>query len=106
LKYRQLGASALQVPVISLGSWLTYSGGIEKRQATACIHKAVDLGINRIRFGLPAFGARICYTAASSQWAASISTSLNFDFTSENFATVAAWAPECERRAMTIDGKD
>jgi aryl-alcohol dehydrogenase-like predicted oxidoreductase len=46
LKYRQLGASALQVPVISLGSWLTYSGGIEKRQATACIHKALDLGIN------------------------------------------------------------
>jgi aryl-alcohol dehydrogenase-like predicted oxidoreductase len=46
LKYRQLGASALQVPVISLGSWLTYSGGIEKRQAMACIHKALDLGIN------------------------------------------------------------
>src|ERR1700730_11625851 len=46
LKYRQLGASALQVPVISLGSWLTYSGGIEKRQAIACVHKALDLGIN------------------------------------------------------------
>ena len=46
MKYRQLGASDLQVPVISLGSWLTTSGGIEKRQAMACVHKALDLGIN------------------------------------------------------------
>jgi aryl-alcohol dehydrogenase-like predicted oxidoreductase len=46
LKYRQLGVSDLQVPVISLGSWLTYSGGVEKRQATACLNKALDLGIN------------------------------------------------------------
>jgi aryl-alcohol dehydrogenase-like predicted oxidoreductase len=46
LKYRQLGASELQVPVISLGSWLTYSGGVEKRQALACVYKALDLGIN------------------------------------------------------------
>jgi 1-deoxyxylulose-5-phosphate synthase len=46
LKYRQLGASELQVPAISLGSWLTYSGGIEKRQAMTCVHKALDLGIN------------------------------------------------------------
>jgi diketogulonate reductase-like aldo/keto reductase len=46
LKYRQLGATELQVPVISLGSWLTYSGGIEKRQAMTCVHKALDLGIN------------------------------------------------------------
>jgi aryl-alcohol dehydrogenase-like predicted oxidoreductase len=45
LKYRQLGTSELQVPVVSLGSWLTYSGGIEKAQALACIHKALDLGI-------------------------------------------------------------
>ena len=46
MKYRQLGATELQVPVISLGSWLTYSGGIEKRQAMTCVHKALDLGIN------------------------------------------------------------
>ena len=32
--------------MISLGSWLTYSGGVEKRQAMACVHKALDLGIN------------------------------------------------------------
>lgn len=46
MKYRQLGASELQVPVISFGSWLTTSGGIQKRQAVACVHKALDLGIN------------------------------------------------------------
>ena len=48
MKYRQLGCSDLQVPVISLGSWLTLSGGIEKRQALACVHNALDLGINFI----------------------------------------------------------
>ncbi len=46
MKYRQLGASDLRVSIISLGSWLTYSGGVEKRQAIACVHKALDLGIN------------------------------------------------------------
>lgn len=46
MKYRRLGASDLQISAISLGSWLTYSGDVEKRQALACIHKALDLGIN------------------------------------------------------------
>jgi len=46
LKYRQLGDSDLQISTISLGSWLTYSGGIEKEKAIACIHKALDVGIN------------------------------------------------------------
>jgi 1-deoxyxylulose-5-phosphate synthase len=46
LKYRQLGASDLRVSVISLGSWLTYSGGVEKQQAISCVHKALDLGIS------------------------------------------------------------
>ena len=45
LKYRKLGANGPQVSAISLGSWLTYSGGVENRQALACIHKALDLGI-------------------------------------------------------------
>ncbi len=48
MKYRQLGDSDLQVSTISLGSWLTYSGGVEKAQAIACVHKALDLGINLI----------------------------------------------------------
>ncbi|WP_026608329.1 aldo/keto reductase family protein [Methylocapsa acidiphila] len=48
MKYRQLGDSDLQVSTISLGSWLTYSGGVEKAQAIACVHKAFDVGINLI----------------------------------------------------------
>jgi aryl-alcohol dehydrogenase-like predicted oxidoreductase len=46
LKYRQLGDSDLQVSTIALGSWLTYSGGIEKDKSIACIRKALDVGIN------------------------------------------------------------
>jgi aryl-alcohol dehydrogenase-like predicted oxidoreductase len=48
LRYRQLGASDLRVSIISLGSWLTYSGGVEKHRALACVHKALDVGINFI----------------------------------------------------------
>lgn len=48
MKYRRLGDSDLNVSEISLGSWLTYSGGVEQQQAEACIHKAFDLGINFI----------------------------------------------------------
>ncbi|MBD1912107.1 MULTISPECIES: aldo/keto reductase family protein [unclassified Leptolyngbya] len=48
MKYRRLGSSDLNVSEISLGSWLTYSGGVERQQAEACIHKAFDLGINFI----------------------------------------------------------
>ena len=48
MKYRQLGASDLRVSIISLGSWLTFSGGVEQRQTLACIHRALDLGINFI----------------------------------------------------------
>ncbi|HEY9619973.1 MAG TPA: aldo/keto reductase family protein [Crinalium sp.] len=48
MKYRQLGDSGLKVSEISLGSWLTYSGGVERQQAEACVHKAFDVGINFI----------------------------------------------------------
>ena len=48
MKYRQLGNSDLNVSEISLGSWLTYSGGVERQKAEACIHKAFDVGINFI----------------------------------------------------------
>ncbi|KAF3886458.1 MULTISPECIES: aldo/keto reductase family protein [Nostocales] len=48
MKYRQLGSSELKVSEISLGSWLTYGGGVERQQAEACIHKAFDVGINFI----------------------------------------------------------
>jgi aryl-alcohol dehydrogenase-like predicted oxidoreductase len=48
MKYRQLGSSDLQVSEISLGSWLTYSGGVEREQAEACVQKAFEVGINFI----------------------------------------------------------
>ncbi|MBW4490261.1 MAG: aldo/keto reductase family protein [Trichocoleus desertorum ATA4-8-CV12] len=48
MQYRQLGSSDFNVSEISLGSWLTYSGGVERQQAEACIHKAFDVGINFI----------------------------------------------------------
>jgi len=48
MRYRQLGSSDLQVSEISLGSWLTYGGGVESDQAEACVDKAFDVGINFI----------------------------------------------------------
>jgi 1-deoxyxylulose-5-phosphate synthase len=48
VKYRQLGSSDLSVSEISLGSWLTYSGGVERAQAEACVRAAFDAGINFI----------------------------------------------------------
>ena len=48
MKYRKLGNSDLQVSEIALGSWLTYSGGVETRQAIACVRRALDLGITVI----------------------------------------------------------
>jgi aryl-alcohol dehydrogenase-like predicted oxidoreductase len=48
VKQRQLGDSDLMVSEISLGSWLTYSGGVEKAEAIACVRTALDLGINFI----------------------------------------------------------
>ncbi|MCW2816427.1 MAG: Aldo/keto reductase [Nocardioides sp.] len=46
MKFRTLGSSDLEVSVISLGSWLTYSGGIEADQTRACTEAAFDAGIN------------------------------------------------------------
>jgi 1-deoxyxylulose-5-phosphate synthase len=46
MRYRRLGSSDLQVSEISLGSWLTYGGGVERDHAEACIAKAFDVGIN------------------------------------------------------------
>lgn len=48
MKYRKLGHSDLMVSEISLGSWLTYGVGVERDKATACVHRAFDLGINLI----------------------------------------------------------
>jgi aryl-alcohol dehydrogenase-like predicted oxidoreductase len=48
MKLRKLGSSDLEVSEISLGSWLTYSGGVEREQAKACVDAAFDAGINFI----------------------------------------------------------
>jgi aryl-alcohol dehydrogenase-like predicted oxidoreductase len=46
MKYRKLGNSGLKVSEISLGSWLTYGGYVEREHAVNSIHKAYELGIN------------------------------------------------------------
>jgi aryl-alcohol dehydrogenase-like predicted oxidoreductase len=43
---RRLGDSDLEVSEVSLGSWLTYSGGVGREQAEACTEAAFDAGIN------------------------------------------------------------
>jgi aryl-alcohol dehydrogenase-like predicted oxidoreductase len=48
MNLRKLGSSDIEVSEISLGSWLTYSGGVEREQAKACVQAAFDAGINFI----------------------------------------------------------
>jgi aryl-alcohol dehydrogenase-like predicted oxidoreductase len=48
MRYRRLGASDLDVSVISLGSWLTYGVGVERDRAIACVRRALEVGINLI----------------------------------------------------------
>ena len=43
---RRLGDSQLEISEISLGSWLTYSGGVGREQTEACTEAALDAGIN------------------------------------------------------------
>ena len=45
MRYRQLGDSGIEVSEISLGSWLTYSGGVGREQTRACTRAAFDAGI-------------------------------------------------------------
>jgi len=46
VRYRHLGDSDLEVSEISLGSWLTYGGGVQRDRAQACVDRAFELGIN------------------------------------------------------------
>jgi aryl-alcohol dehydrogenase-like predicted oxidoreductase len=46
VNYRKLGTSDLEVSEVSLGSWLTYSGGVERAQSEACVKAAFEAGIN------------------------------------------------------------
>jgi aryl-alcohol dehydrogenase-like predicted oxidoreductase len=44
--YRKLGSSDLAVSEISLGSWLTFAGGVAAEQTRACTEAAFDAGVN------------------------------------------------------------
>lgn len=46
MDYRRLGGSGLKVSEISLGSWLTYGGYVERENAVKSIETAFDEGIN------------------------------------------------------------
>jgi len=48
MRYRKLGRSDLVISEISLGSWLTYGGGVPREQAEACVRRAFDAGVNFI----------------------------------------------------------
>jgi 1-deoxyxylulose-5-phosphate synthase len=48
MRKRQLGSSDLLVSEISLGSWMTYGGAVERERAEACVAKAFELGIDFI----------------------------------------------------------
>ena len=48
MRYRRLGSSDIEVSEITLGSWLTYGGGVAREQAEACVAKAFEVGINFI----------------------------------------------------------
>jgi aryl-alcohol dehydrogenase-like predicted oxidoreductase len=46
MRFRKLGSSDLEVSEISLGSWLTFSGGVAFEQTRACTDAAFEAGIN------------------------------------------------------------
>ncbi len=46
MRYRKLGSPDLEVSEISLGSWLTFSGGVASEQTRACTDAAFEAGIN------------------------------------------------------------
>jgi aryl-alcohol dehydrogenase-like predicted oxidoreductase len=48
MKYRKLGNGDLTVSEVSLGSWLTYGGGVGAERAEACVRRAFEVGINFI----------------------------------------------------------
>jgi len=46
MQYRPLGKGPLTVSEISFGTWLTVGASVERATAIACVHAALDLGIN------------------------------------------------------------
>jgi aryl-alcohol dehydrogenase-like predicted oxidoreductase len=45
MKYRYLGNSGLKISEICYGNWLTHGSQVEKDEAAACVHTALDEGI-------------------------------------------------------------
>ena len=45
MEFRHLGRSGLVVSEIAYGNWLTHGSQIEAEQATACVHRALELGV-------------------------------------------------------------
>jgi aryl-alcohol dehydrogenase-like predicted oxidoreductase len=45
VQHRYLGRSGLKISEIVYGNWLTHGGQVENEVATACVRKALDLGI-------------------------------------------------------------
>jgi aryl-alcohol dehydrogenase-like predicted oxidoreductase len=45
MQYRKLGDSGMYVSSIALGNWATHGETVDQDVATACVHKALDLGI-------------------------------------------------------------
>ena len=48
MRYRGLGDSDLAVSEISLGTWLSFGEGEERARHIACLHRALELGVNLI----------------------------------------------------------
>ena len=46
MEYRHVGRSGLRISELSFGSWETFSRAIGTDSAKACMHRAVDHGIN------------------------------------------------------------
>jgi voltage-dependent potassium channel beta subunit len=46
MKYRYLGGSGTRVSEIALGNWITHGGQVGDDAARACVHAALDEGIN------------------------------------------------------------
>ncbi len=48
MQYRRMGDTGMKISTVSLGAWITYGGTVGDETALACLHAAVDNGINFI----------------------------------------------------------
>src|SRR6476661_2382202 len=45
MEYRKLGSSGMYISALAYGNWVTHGEQIDQEAATACVRKALDLGI-------------------------------------------------------------